>query len=188
MHSPFLISHNVDEVDGKCCCWQPGPNRDIETLPFTAVQVISAHRHAVSCRMTCQASREEQRIKIELHKHLSEAELLRRQKYSQWFELADPKQPQMFFNKMNGKQESKKKITKIIIMKLYELARLVETSKGQPGKLSSPDNFVWVDYFFCKSTHWCPMWTMRLFMPLNQLCSQEWCMLKSSLGRGMRGV
>lgn len=25
-----------------CCCWQPGPNRNIETLPFTAVQVIRA--------------------------------------------------------------------------------------------------------------------------------------------------
>lgn len=90
-HSPFLISHAGDALKwtGRCCCcWQPWPNHDIEMLPFTAVWTIGAFFHTAT-----RQAKEEERIKMELHKHLSEAELLRRQKCSHWFESAETKQP-----------------------------------------------------------------------------------------------
>lgn len=64
---------------------------------------------------------------------------------------------------------------------------LSSVKRNNPSPLSdmvqslSLDNFVWVKVFF-KSTQWCLTWTMRLFMPLNNLCSQErWIIINANL-------
>lgn len=81
-HAPFLGT--ALKWMGNCCCLELGPNHGIEMLLFTTIQAIRALRqpNMPFFHKVTQQTKQEEGMKTELHKHLSEAALLCRQKCS----------------------------------------------------------------------------------------------------------